>query len=111
MRQAVAAAARSADAATAQAQASLGARLLDNARLLDRLDRQRGLTQAALDEIARDHRLFRVTVFSASGAREMSAGLGGPPPGAGRGFGPGPGGGAGGGGFGNTLAERLLSGR
>jgi signal transduction histidine kinase len=111
LRQAVAAAARSADAATAQAQSSLGARLLDNARLLDRLDRQRGLTQAALDEIARAHRLFRVTVFSASGAREMSAGLGGPPPGAGRGFGPGPGGGAGGGGgFGNTLAERLLSG-
>lgn len=109
LRQTVAAAARSADAATAQAQSSLGARLLDNGRLLDRLDRQRGLTQSVLDDIARTHRLFRVTVFSAAGAREMSAGLGGPPPGAGRGFGPGPGGGAGGG-FGNTLAERLLSG-
>ncbi len=120
LRQAVSAAARSAAAASAQAQASLGARLLDNARLLDRLDQAGGLTPAVLEDVARQHRLFRVTVFSATGERVMSAGLGGPPAGAGRGFGPGPGGqGAGrgfgpgpggqGGGVGGTLAERLIS--
>lgn len=124
LRQAVAAAARSADAATAQAQASLTARLLDNARLLDRIDRQGGLNQAAVEAVAREHRLFRLTVFSAAGLRELSAGLGGPPPGVGFGPGPGPGpgsgpglgmgpgerGGGAGSGAGGTLLDRLLSG-
>jgi signal transduction histidine kinase len=116
LRQAVAAAARSAEAATAQVQATLSARLLDNARFLDQIDRRGGLTQTFLDSVARQHRLFRVTVFSATGARVLTAGLGGPPPWAGRGpgtGGPGSGAGTGGGsgaGFGNATAERLLSG-
>jgi len=133
LRQAVAAAASAGEAASAQAQATLTARLLDNARLLDALDARGGLSQALLDEVARANRLFRVTVFSASGQRELSSGIGGPQPGAGGGFGPGPGGrggqGAGGGrigvgqgagaGFGpgsgggaglGALADRLLGG-
>ncbi len=108
LRHSVAAAARAADAASAQAQAALTARLLDNARLLARLDRAGALDQSALDAVARAHRLYRVTVFSASGARQMTAGRGGPPSGAGRGFGPGPGGGPGSGA--GTLAEQLLAG-
>jgi len=95
MRQAVAAAASLGEAASAQTQATLASRLLDNARLLGMLDARGGLTQAQLDEVARVNRLFRVTVLSASGERELSAGTGGPPPGAGRGFGPGAGGGGG----------------
>ena len=133
LRQAVAAAASAGEAASAQTQATLTARLLDNARLLNALDVRVGLSQAFLDEVARTNRLFRVTVFSASGQRELSSGTGGPPPGAGRGFGPGPGGGAGlgpgggrggpgqgaGAGFGpgsgggaglGAIADRLLSG-
>jgi len=42
------------------------------------LDARGGLTQAQLDEVARVNRLFRVTVLSASGERELSAGTGGP---------------------------------
>jgi signal transduction histidine kinase len=133
LRQAVAAAASAGEAASAQTQATLTARLLDNARLLNALDVRGGLSQAFLDEVARTNRLFRITVFSASGQRELSSGMGGPPPGAGRGFGLGPGGGAGlgpgggrggsgqgaGAGFGpgsgggaglSALADRLLSG-
>jgi signal transduction histidine kinase len=132
MRQAVAAAASLGEAASAQTQAALAARLLDNARLLRLLDARGGLTQAQLDEVARGNRLFRVTVLSATGEREISAGTGGPPAGAGRGFGPGagggrgPGAGRGGGGRGGggadasagpgspggmgALAERLLTG-
>ena len=132
MRQAVAAAASLGEAAAAQTQAALAARLLDNARLLRLLDARGGLTQAQLDEVARENRLFRVTVLAPSGERELSGGLGGPPAGAGRGFGPGGGGGLGrgpgagrGSGRGATadsgagpggpgsmgaLAERLLSG-
>ncbi len=98
LRQAVAAAARSAGAATAQAQSALAARLLDNARLMDRLDQRGALTPDTLNMIAREHRLFRITVLGPTGVREMSAGGGGPPAGAGRGFGPGPGGGGGTGG-------------
>ncbi|MFA6167084.1 MAG: ATP-binding protein [Gemmatimonadaceae bacterium] len=89
LRQAIAAAARSADLATGQVQATLAARLLDNARFLSQMDRRGGLTQAYLDEVVRAHRLLRVTVFSRSGVRELSAGLGGPPPWAGRGLGAG----------------------
>jgi signal transduction histidine kinase len=123
LRQAVAAAARSAGAAAAQAQSALAARLLDNARLMDRLDQRGALTAETLDTIAREHRLFRITVLGPTGAREMSAGVGGPPAGAGRGFGPGPGGGGGGGGLGlgpggggaggglgSALAEQLMKG-
>jgi signal transduction histidine kinase len=95
LRQAVAAAASAGEAASAQTQATLTARLLDNARLLNALDTRGGLSQTFLNEVARTNRLFRVTVFSASGQRELSSGIGGPPPGAGRGVGPGPGGGAG----------------
>ena len=92
MRQAVAAAASLGEAATAQTQAAISARLLDNARLLRMLDARGGLTQAQLDEVVRANRLFRVTVLSAAGVRELSSGTGGPPQGAGRGFGPGGGG-------------------
>ena len=98
MRQAVAAAASLGEAASAQIQSAIAARLLDNARLLRMLDARGGLTQAQLDEVARVNRLFRVTVLSASGERELISGTGGPPPGAGRGFGAGAGGGPGGGG-------------
>lgn len=108
LRHSVAAAARAADAASAQAQSALTARLLDNARLLERLDRARALDQPALDAVARAHRLYRVTVFSSDGARQLTAGRGGPPAGAGRGFGPGPGGGPGSGT--GTLADQLLTG-
>jgi signal transduction histidine kinase len=87
LRQAVAAAARSADLATGQMQAMLAARLLDNARFLGQIDRRDGLSQRYLNEVVRTHRLLRVTVFSASGEREMSSGLGGPPPWAGWGLG------------------------
>lgn len=97
LRQAIAAAASAGEAASAQARAALTARLLDNARLLDRLDARGGLTQASLDEIAQTNRLFRVTVLSASGQRELAGGTGGPGQGAGRGFGPGLGPGFGGG--------------
>ena len=74
MRQAVAAAASLGEAAAAQTQAAISARLLDNARLLRLLDARGGLTQAQLDEVARANRLFRVTVLSPAGARESSAG-------------------------------------
>jgi signal transduction histidine kinase len=100
MRQAVAAAASLGEAASSQTQAAVSARLLDNARLLRLLDARGGLTQAQLDEVVRANRLFRVTVLSASGGRELSSGTGGPPPGAGRGLGPGGGAGPVGGGFG-----------
>ncbi len=128
LRQTVAAAARSGEAASTQVQTVLRARLLDNARLLRELEGRHGLSQALLDDIVRTNQLFRVTVIGRDGQREFSSGTGGPPPGAGRGFGPGPGGGAGlgrgrgagigrgavegtGGGAGiGALAERILTG-
>lgn len=110
LRQAVAAAARSADLATGQVQATLAARLLDNARFLGQMDRRGGLTQKYLDDVVREHRLLRVTVIAASGARELSSGLGGPPPWAGRGLGPGAPEGGGGAGSGQTIVKRLLAG-
>ena len=70
-------------------QATLAARLLDNARFLGQMDRRGGLTQAYLDDVVRTHRLLRVTVFSRAGVRELSSGLGGPPPWAGQGLGAG----------------------
>ena len=91
LRQTVAAAARSGEAASTQVQTVLRARLLDNARLLRELDSRHGLSQALLDDIVRTNQLFRVTVFGRGGQREFTSGSGGPPPGAGRGFGQGPG--------------------
>ena len=101
LRQTVAAAARSNEAAGAVASAQVTERLLDNARLLAEIDRKGGLTQAFLDDIAGRNRLFRVTVFAADGARENSGGgAPGPGGGAGPGGGQGPGGGFGPGGGG-----------
>ena len=132
LRQTVAAAASSGEAALTQLQTVLRSRLLDNARLLRELDSRHGLSQTLLDDIVRTNHLFRVTVFGRDGVREFTSGSGGPPPGAGRGFGQGIGGGAGlglgrgrgtGGGRGagegagqsggagiGALAERLLNG-
>jgi hypothetical protein len=95
LRQTVAAAARSGEAASAQVQTVLRSRLLDNARLLRELDSRHGLSQALLDDIVRTNQLFRVTVFGRGGQREFTSGSGGPPPGVGRGFGQGLGGGSG----------------
>ncbi|MCX6552662.1 MAG: hypothetical protein NTY02_16940, partial [Acidobacteria bacterium] len=89
LRQTVAAAARSGEAATTQVQTVLQARLLDNARLIRELDKRSGLSPSLLDEIARTNQLFRVTIFAANGQWELTSGSGGPPAGAGRGFGPG----------------------
>jgi signal transduction histidine kinase len=112
LRQTVAAAARSGEAATTQVQTVLRARLLDNARLLRELDSRHGLSQALLDDIVRTNRLFRVTVVSRDGQREFTSGSGGPPPGAGRGFGPGPDGAGGQGmGFGQGRGRGAGSGR
>jgi signal transduction histidine kinase len=100
LRQAVAAATSAGEAASAQAQTALTARLLDNARLLNALDARGGLSQALLDEVARANGLFHVTVFSASGQPELTSGTGAPPAGARRGGGVGI----------SALADRLLGG-
>ena len=96
LRQTVAAAARANDAAGVQAEAQIGERLLDNARLLAEIDRRGALQQPFLDQIARRNRLFRVTVFDARGVPERST--------ASRGFAPA------GRGFGTALLDRVLSG-
>jgi signal transduction histidine kinase len=96
LRQTVAAAARSNEAAGAQAESQVAARLLDNARLLAEIDRTGGLSQALLDQVASQNHLFRVTVFAADGSRQHSTGV--------RGFAP-PGRG-----FGGALLDQLLSG-
>lgn len=105
LRQTIAAAARSNEAAGAQAERQVSERLLDNARLLAELDRRHALDEALLNEIAERNRLFRVAVFSPGGARERTtAGAGGGP---GGGYGPGPGGR----GFpGGPLLQRILDG-
>ena len=95
LREAVAAAARSSRAAGRLAEAQLAARLLDNARLLAALDRAGRLTQAQLDEVARRHALFRVSLFAADGSLERASG------GAGLPHGPR---------LGGRVLERLLSG-
>ena len=74
LRQSVAAAARSNRAASAFAAAQLGERLLDQARALAVLDGQGRLTPGALEAVTKSHPLFRVTVFTADGAREGLAG-------------------------------------
>jgi signal transduction histidine kinase len=88
LRQTIAAAARSNDAAAAQVEAQLSERLADNARLLAELDRERAIDQPLLDEIALRNRLFRVAMLGPDGSRELASGMtrGGP----GWGF-PGPG--------------------
>ena len=71
----MAAAASLGEAAATQTQAALAARLLDNAlRPRLGLDALGGLTEAQLDEVAREKLLFRVTVLSPTGERELSAG-------------------------------------
>ncbi len=99
LRHTIAAAARANQAAGAQAEAQIQERLLDNARLLAELDRQRRLDPVFLDSIAARNRLFRVAVFGRAGAREYSSG------GEGAGFG------AGGRGFPAAgLLQRLMTG-
>jgi signal transduction histidine kinase len=93
LRQTIAAAARSNQAAGAQAEAQVAARLLDNARFFAEIDRHRALDQKTLADLTDRNRLFRVTVIGPDGARELASGRIGP--GGGRGLGPGPGGGAG----------------
>jgi signal transduction histidine kinase len=95
LREAVAAAARSSHAAGRLAEAQLAGRLLDNARLLAELDRAGRLSQARLDEVARRHALFRVSLFTADGTVERTTG------GAGQPHGPR---------LGGRVLERLLSG-
>jgi signal transduction histidine kinase len=87
LRQTIAAAARSNEAAGAQAEAQVTERLADNARLLAELDRRQALDQPLLDEIAGRNRLFRVVVFAADGSHERASRVDGV--GLGRGF-PGP---------------------
>ena len=117
LRQTVAAAARSNEAAGAVASAQVTERLLDNARLLAEIDRQGRLTQAFLDQTASRHRLFRIAVLGPDGSRELASGGGGGSlggGGGGGGLGRGAGGGAGfhwGRGFaGADISPRLLSG-
>jgi signal transduction histidine kinase len=99
LRHTIAAAARANQAAGAQAEAQVQERLLDNARLLAELDRQRHLDPVFLDGIATRNRLFRVAVFDRQGTREYWSG------GEGAGFG------VGGRGFpGEGLLQRLLAG-
>jgi signal transduction histidine kinase len=74
LRHTIAAAARANQAAGAQAEAQIQERLLDNARLLAELDRQRRLDPVFLNSIATRNRLFRVAVFGKDGTREYSSG-------------------------------------
>ena len=74
LRHTIAAAARANQAAGAQAEAQIQERLLDNARLLAELDRQRRLDPIFLNNIATRNRLFRVAVFDRRGTREYSSG-------------------------------------
>jgi len=100
LRQTIAAADRTNQAAGAQAELQIQERLLDNVRLLAELDRRRGLDAAMLDRIAAKNRLFRVAVFAKDGSREYSSG------GEGIGFG------GGGRGFPAAgLLQRILEGR
>ena len=101
LRQTIAAAARSNQAAGAQAERQVSERLLDNARLLAEIDRHQALDQKVLDQMAARNRLFRVAVIAPDGELERSSG------GLGYGFG------FGGGGRGfpaASLLQRVLSG-
>jgi signal transduction histidine kinase len=107
LRQTVAAAARSNEAAGSVAEAQLAARLLDNARYLRELERRGALTEKAIEEVADRSRLFRVSVVPAGGGPGPGPPAGAPGMGGrhGRGGGRGPGPFGGGG-----LARRLLEG-
>ena len=70
LRQTVAAAARSNEAAGVVASSQVTERLLDNARLLAELDRKGSLTGEFLAETAERNKLFRVAVFGPGGTRE-----------------------------------------
>jgi signal transduction histidine kinase len=101
LRQTIAAAARSNQAAGVQAERQVSERLLDNARLLAEIDRHQALDQKVLDQIAARNRLFRVAVIAPDGELERSSG----------GFGYGFGFGGGGRGFpAAPLLQRVLSG-
>ena len=119
LRDTVAAAARSNDAAARSAEAQLTTRLLDSARLLAELDRERPLAEPRLQEFLKKNELVRVLVLAPDGSREIAVPAfgGGPGPGqpglgSARGAGRPPWAGAGGGpgGPGSTVADRLLSG-
>lgn len=99
VRETLAAAARSNQAASAVAAAQLRERLLESARFLRDLEDQRPLRQADLDRLTTRSGLFRVAVFSAAGERQLSAGGG-----------PGPGGGGPGWRGGGHVVEQLLTG-
>ncbi len=103
VRETLAAAARSNQAASAVAATQLRERLLESARFLRELEAQRPLRQADLDRLTTRSGLFRVAVFSAAGERQLSAG-GGP------GGGPGPGGGGPGWRGGGHVVEQLVAG-
>jgi signal transduction histidine kinase len=101
VRETVKAAARSNRAAAALSEAQLGQRLLESARALAALDRDRRLTPAAIDQARSRDPLLRIGVFAADGRREFAElaaegegelrrGSGSGPgsgPGSGRGFG------------------------
>jgi signal transduction histidine kinase len=110
----IAAAARVQHAAAQAAEAALGQRLLDHARLLAATDRRRALDADVLSSLAFDAGLFRVIVLDADGRREFMVGE----PGQGRGLGRGMGGPVDAGHAGRygapagaaRIAQRLLSG-
>ncbi len=122
----VAAATRVQHAAAAEAERTLGQRLLENARLFAAMDRSGGIDRAMLERVTRANDAFRVIVFEADGTRSYVGGEAPGGPGSGQGGGPGAahfGSGAGaagrGGGAGigfgppagsSRIAQRLLSG-
>lgn len=129
LRQTVAAAARSNEAAGVVASSQVTERLLDNARLLAELDRKGSLTGEFLAETAERNKLFRVALFGPDGGRQgggvagRAGGMGwrragpgrraaGAGPGTGGATGPGSGSGMGAGmGPGLAFIEPILSGR
>ncbi len=54
-------------------ESGLEERLLDNARLLERLDREGRLTPATLEQIARENDLHRINLFDREGRRLLSS--------------------------------------
>lgn len=55
-------------------------KLLDNARLLERLDREGRLTGPSLQAIAAENTLLRINVFDAAGVRQLTSAPGGGAP-------------------------------
>lgn len=64
----------------ARVEGLLEQKLLDNARLLERLDREGRLTGPALQAIAAENTLLRINVFDAAGARQLTSATGGGEP-------------------------------